>query len=137
MSTRLQVVMSEEEYDDIKSAAERRRLNVSEWVRWVLREARDRDARTGPFAVHERQPPYGEVPPGPPGRMRIEVDVREDLIEAVLDRYHLSSARAAVEYALSRAAVRPMSKDEALSMEGAGWEGDLDALRSGDSGEAW
>jgi Arc/MetJ family transcription regulator len=137
MSMRLQVVMSEEEYGEIRAAAQRRRLNVSEWVRSVLRAARERDARAAPPAVRESGPDYGAGRTPGAERVRLEVDVREDLIDAVLERYHLSSARAAVEYALSRAAVRPMSKDEALSMEGAGWEGDLDALRSGDPGKAW
>lgn len=137
MSTRLQVVMSDEEYSEIRVAAERRRLNVSEWVRLVLREARDRDVRARTLAVRESHPLYSEGRSPLARRVRIELDVKEDLLEAVRARFHLSSERAAVEYALARAAVRPMSKEEALSMEGFGWEGDLDALRSGDPPEAW
>ncbi len=137
MSMRLQVVMGEGEYGEIRAAAERRRMNVSEWVRVVLRDARERDARAKAPAVREGRPPYGEARTPFPGRVRIELDVKEDLIEAVRERYHLSSPRAAVEYALARAAVRPMSKDEALAMQGAGWEGNLDTLRSGDPGAAW
>jgi Arc/MetJ family transcription regulator len=132
---RLQVVMSEEEYAEIRAAAERRRLNVSEWVRAALRDARDQEVRDGARAVREGRPRYGGATLTP--RVRIELDVKGDLLEAVRERYHLPSARAAVEYALARAAVRPMSKEEALSMEGAGWAGDLDALRSGDPGDAW
>lgn len=43
MSKRLQVVMSEEEYREIREAAERRRLTVSEWVRRTLRRARSEE----------------------------------------------------------------------------------------------
>ena len=43
MSTRLQVVVGEDELREIKAAARRRELTVSEWVRGVLREARERE----------------------------------------------------------------------------------------------
>jgi Arc/MetJ family transcription regulator len=132
---RLQVVVSEEEYREIRAAAERRRLNVSEWVRAALRGARDQEARGRSHVVREGSARYGASLPA--RRVRIELDLKEDLIESVRELYRLPSASAAVEYALARVAVRPMSKEEALSMEGAGWEGDLDALRSGDPGEAW
>jgi predicted 2-oxoglutarate/Fe(II)-dependent dioxygenase YbiX len=42
MSTRLQVVMDEAELREIRRAARRDRLTVSEWVRRCLREARRR-----------------------------------------------------------------------------------------------
>jgi Arc/MetJ family transcription regulator len=47
-------------------------------------------------------------------------------------RYRLPSKRAAVELALRRLAGEPMSRDEALAMEGAGWSGDLGELRAPD-----
>lgn len=40
MSTRLQVVLDESELKEIRRAAGRRRMTVSEWVRTVLREGR-------------------------------------------------------------------------------------------------
>lgn len=40
MSKRLQVVLDEDELEEIRLAAERRRMTVSEWVRQCLREAR-------------------------------------------------------------------------------------------------
>jgi len=146
MSTRLQVVMSQKELDEIRAAAERHRVTVSEWVRIVLREERERTVRGRSAAVlRERGRPYGDAPAaspvdapaGPTRRVRIEVDVKEELLEAVRERYHLTSRRAAVEFALRRAAVRPMSKEEALAMQGVGWDGDLGAMRSGDPGAAW
>ena len=87
--------------------------------------------------MQERSRPYGEAPAGPTRRVRVEVDVKEELLEAVRERYHLTSRRATVEFALRRAAVRPMSKEEALAMEGVGWDEDLEAMRSGDPGEPW
>jgi len=43
MSTRLQVVLEEDELEEIRAVAERQRLTVSEWVRRTLREARSRE----------------------------------------------------------------------------------------------
>jgi Arc/MetJ family transcription regulator len=44
----------------------------------------------------------------------------------------LPSKRAAVDLALRRLVGEPMSRDEALAMEGSGWSGDLDELRAPD-----
>jgi Arc/MetJ family transcription regulator len=65
------------------------------------------------------------------GRTNIEID--DELIERVMSRYRLQSKRAAVELALRRLAGEPMSRDEALAMEGTGWSGDLDELRAPDA----
>lgn len=129
--------MADDELTEIRQAAEKCRLTVSEWVRLALREARDADLRAGPQTVREPPTRYGEDTTSLPHRVHVELDVREDLLETVRERYHLPSQRAAVEYALRRAAVRPMTKDEALAMEGVGWAGDLDELRSGDPGAPW
>ena len=137
MSTRLQVVMSEKELDEIRSAAERHHMTVSAWVRRILREERERGVRGQSTSVRERGSRYGDGPGGPTRRVRVEVDVKEELLEAVRERYRLTSRRAAVEFALRKAAVKPMSKEEALSMEGVGWDGDLEAMRSGDPGRPW
>jgi Arc/MetJ family transcription regulator len=64
------------------------------------------------------------------GRTNIEID--DELVERVMRRYRLPSKRAAVDLALRRLAGDPMSRDEALAMEGSGWTGDLDALRAPD-----
>jgi Arc/MetJ family transcription regulator len=117
MSTRLQVVMSEAELDEIRAAAERRRMTVSAWVRLALREERE-VMRRGPAVIREAGVSYGEASDGPSRRVPIEVDVKEDLLEAVRERHHLTSHRAAIEFALRRVAVSPMSKEEAQGMEG-------------------
>jgi Arc/MetJ family transcription regulator len=61
-------------------------------------------------------------------RMSIEID--DELLQRVMRRYRLPSKRAAVDLALRRLAGDPMSRAEALAMEGSGWAGDLDALRA-------
>ena len=128
--------MSDEEHEEVRQAADRARMTVSEWVRRVLREARDRPIR-GPGTVREVPETYGASPSGLSGRVHVEMDLKEDLLEAVRQRYRQPNWRAAVEYALRRAAVSPMTRDEALEMRGAGWDGDLDALRGGDPGGTW
>ena len=67
---------------------------------------------------------------------RTNIDIDDELIERVMRRYQLPSKRAAVELALRRLAGEPMSRDEALSMEGTGWSGNLDAMREPDA-TAW
>jgi Arc/MetJ family transcription regulator len=64
---------------------------------------------------------------------RTNIDIDDELIERVIRRYRLPSKRAAVELALRRLAGEPMSREEALAMEGAGWSGDLDILRAPDT----
>jgi Arc/MetJ family transcription regulator len=63
------------------------------------------------------------------GRTNVEID--EKLIRRVMRRYGLPTKRAAVDLALRRLDLEPMSRDEALAMRGTGWEGDLDELRRG------
>jgi Arc/MetJ family transcription regulator len=57
------------------------------------------------------------------GRTTIEID--DELVERVMRRYRLPSKRAAVDLALRRLVGEPMSRDEALAMEGSGWSGEL------------
>ena len=64
---------------------------------------------------------------------RTNIHIDDELIERVMRRYRLPSKRAAVELALRRLAGEPMSRDEALAMEGTGWSGDLDELRAPDT----
>ena len=40
MSKRLQVILDDEEFEEIRRVARRRRLTVSEWVRQSLRDSR-------------------------------------------------------------------------------------------------
>jgi Arc/MetJ family transcription regulator len=60
---------------------------------------------------------------------RTNIDVDDELVAEAMRRYGLPSKRAAVDLALRRLVGRPMSREEALAMEGSGWEADLDELR--------
>lgn len=60
---------------------------------------------------------------------RTNIDIDDELIASVMRTYRLPTKRAAVDYALRRLAPEPMSREEALAMQGSGWEGDLDAMR--------
>jgi Arc/MetJ family transcription regulator len=63
---------------------------------------------------------------------RTNIEIDDELVERVMRRYRLPSKRAAVDLALRRLAGEPMSRDEALAMEGSGWSGELDRLREPD-----
>lgn len=61
---------------------------------------------------------------------RTNIDIDEDLCRRVMERYHLRTKREAVNLALRQAAGEPLGLDEARSLRGAGWEGDLDEMRA-------
>jgi Arc/MetJ family transcription regulator len=61
---------------------------------------------------------------------RTNIDIDDDLCQRVMDRYHLTTKRDAVNLALSRLAGEPLGLDEARSLRGSGWDGDLDELRA-------
>jgi Arc/MetJ family transcription regulator len=50
-------------------------------------------------------------------------------VAEVIRRYRLASKREAVELALRRLAGAPLSRAQALALEGSGWEGDLAEMR--------
>jgi len=60
---------------------------------------------------------------------RTNIDLDEPLVEEVMRRYQLRTKREAVQLALRRLVGDTMTLEEALAMEGSGWEGDLDAIR--------
>jgi Arc/MetJ family transcription regulator len=62
---------------------------------------------------------------------RTNVEIDERLVEKVMSRYGLRTKRAAIDLALRRLDVEPMSAAEALEMHGSGWEGDLAQQRAG------
>ncbi len=61
---------------------------------------------------------------------RTNIDIDDELIARVMEQNSLATKKDAVEFALRRVVVTPMTIDEALAMEGTGWEGDLDAMRA-------
>ena len=60
---------------------------------------------------------------------RTNIDIDDKLIERVMRIYRLTTKREAVDFALRRVDVKPMSREEALALEGMGWGGDLDEMR--------
>ena len=60
---------------------------------------------------------------------RTNIDLDDEAVEAVMRRYHLSTKREAVNFALRQLATEPMPLDQALALRGSGWGGDLDAMR--------
>lgn len=60
---------------------------------------------------------------------RTNVDIDERLVTEAMRRYGLPSKRAAVDLALRRLVGDALRRDEALAMEGSGWEGDLGDFR--------
>ena len=60
------------------------------------------------------------------GRTNIEID--DQLIKCVMQRYGLRTKREAVEFALRQIAPKPLTSEEFLALEGTGWgDDDLDA----------
>jgi Arc/MetJ family transcription regulator len=62
------------------------------------------------------------------GRTNIELD--DELVGRVMSSYGLKTKRATVDFALRMLDLEPMSREEALAMQGTGWEGDLDEMRA-------
>ena len=62
---------------------------------------------------------------------RTNVNIDDQACAEVMRRYRLTTKREAINFALRSLAAEPLSIDEARQLRGSGWEGDLDALRSG------
>lgn len=53
------------------------------------------------------------------GRTRTNIELDDELLNVVMERYGLSTKTAAVDLALRRVAGEPLSREEALAMRGA------------------
>jgi Arc/MetJ family transcription regulator len=62
---------------------------------------------------------------------RTNIDIDDDACRRVMERYHLSTKREAVNYALRLVAAEALDLDDARALRGSGWEGDLDEVRTG------
>ena len=122
--------MSDADLDEVRDAARRNGVTVSAWVRRTLRGAAELDRRGGAAAVREARPNYSVIKPEFLRYVTIEVRLMEEEVEAVRRRYNLRDWSAAVKEAVCRQSVAPMTKEEALAMQGVGWDGDLDELRN-------
>lgn len=61
---------------------------------------------------------------------RTNIDIDDELAAEVMRRFGLTTKRTAVDLALRRLVGSPLSREFLLGLEGVGWEGDLDDLRS-------
>ena len=61
---------------------------------------------------------------------RTNIDIDDQACQQVMDRYHLTSKRDAVNYALRLVAAEALDLDDSRALRGSGWEGDLEELRS-------
>jgi Arc/MetJ family transcription regulator len=61
---------------------------------------------------------------------RTNIDLDDELIAEVMRRYSLRTKKEAVDFALRRALGSPLTREFLASLEGVGWEGDLDEMRS-------
>ncbi|MBA3421449.1 MAG: type II toxin-antitoxin system VapB family antitoxin [Thermoleophilaceae bacterium] len=60
---------------------------------------------------------------------RTNIEIDDELIDRAMRSYGLRTKRETVDLALRRLVTEPMSWDEALGMEGTGWDGNLDEMR--------
>ncbi len=61
---------------------------------------------------------------------RTNIEIDDELAAEVMRRFGLKTKRAAVDLALRRLVGVPLTREFLLDLEGIGWEGDLDTLRS-------
>lgn len=61
---------------------------------------------------------------------RTNIDLDDDLVAEVMRRYGVSTKKDAVDLALRRLVGEPLTREFLLGLEGVGWAGDLDLLRS-------
>lgn len=61
---------------------------------------------------------------------RTNIDIDDEACTAVMERYHLSTKRDAVNFALRTLAAERLSLDQARRLRGSGWEGNLGEMRS-------
>jgi Arc/MetJ family transcription regulator len=60
---------------------------------------------------------------------RTNIDIDDSAVEIVMSRFNFATKRDAVNFALRALAAEPLSLQQARSLRGSGWEGDLDAMR--------
>lgn len=65
---------------------------------------------------------------------RTNIDIDEAACRVVMERYHLTTKREAVNLALRALAAEPLDVPAARDLRGSGWEGDLEAMRSSRAG---
>lgn len=61
---------------------------------------------------------------------RTNIELDDELTAEVMRRFGVTTKKAAVDLALRRLVGAPLSREFLLGLEGLGWEGDLEGLRS-------
>ncbi len=61
---------------------------------------------------------------------RTNIDIDDELLARVMERYGLRTKKEAVDSALRKMDVKPATREEILAMQGMGWDGDLEAMRA-------
>ena len=61
---------------------------------------------------------------------RTNIDIDDRTCAEVMRRYQLTTKRAAINFALRTLAAEPVTVDEACSLRGSRWDGDLDSMRT-------
>ncbi|MGI8680029.1 MAG: type II toxin-antitoxin system VapB family antitoxin [Jatrophihabitans sp.] len=61
---------------------------------------------------------------------RTNIDIDDDLIAEIISTYRLRTKREAVDFALRRLVRPKLAPDEILALQGIGWEGDLEAIKT-------
>jgi Arc/MetJ family transcription regulator len=61
---------------------------------------------------------------------RTNIDIDDELVAEVMRRFGVATKKEAVDLALRRLVGVPVSREFLLRLEGVGWEGDLEDLRS-------
>lgn len=60
---------------------------------------------------------------------RTNIDLDDSAVEIVMARFNFATKREAVNFALRTLAAEPLSLEQARSLRGSGWDGDLDTMR--------
>ena len=63
---------------------------------------------------------------------RTNIDIDDALVTRVMKRYRLPTKKDAVDFALRALVANPMTREEALALQGTGWDADLSDLRGRD-----
>lgn len=63
------------------------------------------------------------------GASRTNIELDDELVEQAMRLYGTSTKKETVDLALRRLVGERLDTEEALALEGSGWEGDLDAMR--------
>ena len=66
---------------------------------------------------------------------RTNIDIDDELVAEVMRRYGVATKKQAVDLALRRLVGVPLSREFLLHLEGVGWDGDLEQMRSERSSE--